>query len=487
MKAYFARLASRRASASEREMVERLKAEGPESLNKLNPGVTFDRIWQEQPDQMKRVLPGKRKNRTRFFAAFAVVLLLLGAVIYGSRELKPVSAKLDISGIDFRHLVDEIATNEVRFRGEERIDDFFAPLNIKLEDQGVTLTLVKAYYDGNDVKIDYVVESSDHRNPLNAATATFEYELQLLGLDAEDQSQVNNSIKRTVLDSRHFAGTLTYTFFESNGPEKLALALQVHELANTPGNWQTEIVLNSSETDAQTLTFFPNQTFEYQGYVLKINKIQVGPLWNVIEISRHNPREESNLNIIYSDDLETRFLTGNRSWGSTNPTNDNYLDEIYVLEPFSAFHRKPDALVLTLSKSYLLKAEDVPEKDRKDDTIVQPFDGRLPVTLEGFDGETLTVTDIDMQEGRTVFRMKYNSPNVQSWMPYIKTKKGEILTFNTRSPERISENELIFEAVLGPVNVDDIAAIEAMPFQAPESQKRFEIPLDWSKAVKGRH
>ncbi|CAM3982675.1 DUF4179 domain-containing protein [Saccharibacillus endophyticus] len=485
MKAYFARFAARRFSSSEREIVERLKADGPDSLKKLNPGVTFDRIWHDQPDQMKRIIPVKRNYRMPIFAALAAILLLASAAIYGWNESRSVPAKWNISGIDFRHLVDEVAPRELRFKGEERIDEFFTPLNIRLEDQGITLTLVKAYYDGNDVKIDYVAERSDTSIPLNEATSTFEYELKRTDAESDDPPQAEIRVTRTVLDSHRFAGTLTYAFWKFDGPQKIKLALRVHELASTPGNWQTELELDSSKTDARTLTFFPNQTIEYQGYVLRINKIKVGPLWNVIETTRHNPQEDSSLEITYSDDIDTRFLTGNRSYSDMNPSREDYQDEVFAIEPFSAINPEPSSLALTLSKIHLSKPEDADAPE--DDMILQTFDGHLPLVFKGFDGETMTLTDIDMQKDRTVFRTKYNSPHAQSWIFNIRTKKGEILSFNIFSPERISANELIFERAIERINPDDIAAFMVMPFRAPESQKRFEIPLDWNKAVKGRH
>ncbi|WP_172193775.1 DUF4179 domain-containing protein [Saccharibacillus qingshengii] len=471
---------SRRPVISQQELVNRLKTEGPESLKKADLNVMFEQIWQDQPDQMKKVLPNSRKKRTQVFVAFILTFLLIGTAAYTLNESKSVPAKSDISGIDFRNLVDIIATKEVKYRGEERIEDLSTPLNIVIKNNGVTLKLVKAYYDGGKAKIDYIVETSAHKNPLKKSTSTFKYELKLIGVDEKDQPFTDLRTTRTLLDQHHFAGTLDYSFSDFNGAKEIKFSLKAHELANTSGDWHAEFSLNSSKADAQTFTFFPNQSFKYQGHRFNVDKIKVGPLSNVIQMTRYNPQDGSGVEVSYSDNIETLFRPLMGGVTDMGGNEDGYTDEIFSIEPFSTIYRKPTSLFFDISTF---------DQPQESGTVKEPFDGRLPITLEGFDGDKMILTHIEYRKDSTIVRLKYNSPNVQSWTPYfvpVQGKEDLNLSFKTQSFERISKTDLIFEGVLGPVNPEDIAAFAATTYKAPKSQERFEIPLEWSHALKGR-
>ena len=461
---------------TEQEMAQRLKQEGPGSMASLRTDISFESVWEGELKQMRQVKVSRMGSRFKKGFAIAAVLLLAAAAIFGIKLLdssKPVPAVSDVSDIKFRELRDIYAPNANRNVEDEQIEALSTPLNIVLKDQDVTLTLVKGYYDGGRAMIDYVVEDQSGGADLNADNASFNYTLKPSAVGEEwDQ---NPTRSKTFLGSHRFAGTLTYTLNSYNGPTALTLNLKVSRLATKNGNWEAKIPLSSAKTDKLTSTFYPGTSFTYKGNEFTLTEFSSGPTFNLIRMTQKAPGEISAQGIMYYDDINTYF---HEQWMTGDGSEDGIMKWVQTLDPFTTINPKPSSLELRIFESQTMD-------DTNTGMNTQPFEGKTPITLTGFDGETMTLTDINFQKDRTVVQLKYSDPNVQTWFPYFnssKTKDGYSAYYN---PLRISKDDLLFEAIFPPMNPDELTEFAATTSKKPKS-KSFEIPLDWDKAIPGR-
>ncbi|WP_172250995.1 DUF4179 domain-containing protein [Saccharibacillus deserti] len=460
----------------EQDMTQRLKHEGPGSIANLRSDISFESVWEGELKQMRQVKASGMGSRFRKGFAIAAVLLLAAAAIFGIQLLnssKPVPAVSDVSGIEFRELRDIYAPNANRNVEDEQIEQLSTPLNIVLKDQDVTLTLVKGYYDGGRAMIDYVVDDQSGGADLNADNASFNYTLKPSAV-GEEWNQ-NPTRSKTFLGSHRFAGTLTYILNSYNGPTDLTLNLKVSRLATKNGNWEAKIPLSSAKTDKLTSTFYPGTSFTYKGNEFTLTEFSAGPTFNLIRMTQKAPGEISAQGIMYYDDIDTYF---HEQWMTGDGSEEGSMKWVQALDPFTTINSKPSSLGLRIFESQIMD-------DTNTGTDTQPFEGKIPITLTGFDGETMTLTDVDFQKDRTIVQLKYSDPNVQTWFPYFnssKIKGGYPAYYN---PQRISKDELLYEAIFPPMDPDELTEFAATTSKKTKF-KSFEIPLDWDKAVPGR-
>ncbi|QDH23331.1 DUF4179 domain-containing protein [Saccharibacillus brassicae] len=458
------------------ELAQRLKHEGSGTIANLTTDLSFESVWEGELKQMRQVKESGSGSRFRRVFAVVAVLLLAAAAIFGIRLLdssKPMPAVSDVSDIKFRELRDIYAPTTGRRVVDEQIEKLSTPLNIVLKDQDVTLTLVKAYYDGGRVMIDYVVDDQSGGADLNEKNASFDYKLKTSADGKEwDQSSTRS---KTFLGSHRFAGTLTYMFKSYNGPTALSVDLKVSRLATKNGKWEAKIPLSSAKTDKLTSTFYPGTSFTYEGNAFTLTEVSSGPTFNLIRMAQKATGQISTKGIMYYDDVDTRFY---QQWMTGDDFEEGSVQWVEVLDPFVPTNPKPSSLKLHIFESQTMD-------DTNTGTATQPFEGKTPITLTGFDGETMTLTNIDFQKERTVVQLKYSDLNVQTWFPYFNSSKtdGDYVAYY--NPQRISKNELLFEAIFPPMDPDELTGFAATTSKQPKFES-VEIPLEWDKAIPGR-
>ncbi|OWA37435.1 hypothetical protein B9G55_05110 [Saccharibacillus sp. O16] len=462
--------------ATAQNLAQRLKQEAPKSIHQLRPGVSFESIWEGEIKEMRPVKVSKSTSQMRRVIAAAVVLVLATAAILGARLLessKPMPAAPDVSGIHFRELDDIYASGKPRQVIDEQLDKLSTPLNIVVEDQGITLTLVKAYYDGGQLMIDYVVDDQSGGPELNPDNASFNYELKIP--EKVDTQAQGSRRSKTFLTPHRFAGTIVQRFDAYDRPTNLQVNLKVSRLATKNGKWEANIDLSSAKIDQLTSTFYPGTTFTYKGSEFNVTEVSAGPTYSLIRMDQKLSGDISAQGIMYYDDQDTRFST---QWMTGDGSEKGVVKWSETVDPFKSINPKPSSLRLRIFDSQIMS-------DANTGTATQPFDGKTPVTLKGFDGQTMTLTNIDFQKDRTVVQLKYSDRDVQNWFPYFNSSNKEDGYSAYYPPQRISQDELLFEAIFPPMNPDELTEFAATTSKESEAQS-VDIPLDWNTAVKGR-
>ncbi len=449
----------------------RLEREAPEAIAELRTSVSFANVWEQDARMKPTPIPKKRSRSAVWIKAAAAFVIAAGVAAGTNGYLNQKSAGPNLSGISTTDLTYQQGIGVAWTRGYEQIEQrkLSTPLNLTIEDQGVTLTLLDVFYDGTEARINYVAENKKSDPALNEANASFNYTLTVDGASENDISESSRS--KTFLDDHRFAGVIAFDFQQEYHPSETTVRLNLTRLTTKDGSWKADIPLSTKKTEAVTRTLYPNTEFELKGRTYKVEKVVAGPIttWltvNPVESSDPSLQEEFVFQLY--DDKENGFMS---KWGPTRQ-----------YEPFTTLNPQPKYLTLEVNPVTQMMPENRKQVDAE-------WTGKTPVVLQGYGEDKMTVTGIDFLKDRTVMRYEINNPKLQMLTPSLTDASGQGYLSATLG-YRTSADKWTFQMEFAPMSPDSLREISVMmedrsKEEAPEATVK--IPLDWSKSEVGTH
>ncbi len=452
---------------------QQLEQEGPGTIEKLQPGTAFHQVW-EKENSMRPAHSSARAQKSRASAwmkAAAAVVVAAGVAAGVSGYWNQETAGPDLSGFSTTDFTYQKGIGVAWNRGYEQIEQrkLSTPLNLTLEDQGVTLTLIDVFYDGTEARINYMVENQASDPALNEANASFNYTLDVEGAGQHDLTEPARS--KTFIDDHRFGGVISFQFEQDYHPAETTAHLKVTRLATHNGSWQADIPLSNEKTEALTRTFHSNTEFKLDGRTYQIDKIVAGPLstWlDIREAGRPESRPQDELGFQLYDDKGNALISKRYDLGQ--------------YEPFIPLNREPESLTLLVTRMEQAAAGESKIAEAE-------INGQFPVVMHGYGSDTLTVTGIDFKKDRTILKYEVSNPDLQAATLLLTDKKGQEY-FSPTFGYRTSADKWTFEAEYAPIAPDSLQKVSAVVTKetaAESAEATVKIPLDWSKSEIGTH
>lgn len=448
----------------------RLEREAPEVIAELRTSVSFDHVWEQDARMKPTPIPKKRSRPAVWVKAAAAFVIAAGVAAGTNGYLNQKSAGPNLSGISTTDLTYQQGIGVAWTRGYEQIEQqkLSTPLNLTIEDQGVTLTLLDVFYDGTEVRINYVAENKKSDPALNEANASFNYTLTVDGAGENDISESTRS--KAFLDDHRFAGVIRFDFQQDYHPSETIARLNLTRLTTKDGSWKADIPLSMKKTEAVTRTLYPNTEFKLYGRKYKVEKVVAGPVstWLTIKnIGGTDTTPQSEMNFQLFDDQQNWLVP---KFGSNQ------------YEPLTTLNPQPKYLTLEATRVFNAVAGSSKQVDAD-------WTGKTPIVLHGYGEDKMTVTGIDFLKDRTVMRYEINDPNLQQGTPMLTdaSEKGYLsATFGYRT----SVDKLTFQTEFAPMSPDSLRKVSMTMEDRTKSKTpelSVKIPLDWSKSEVGTH
>ncbi|QUL52376.1 hypothetical protein KDC22_18115 [Paenibacillus tritici] len=335
-----------------------------------------------------------------------------------------------------------------------------SPAGAIVKDQGITFNLVEQYYDGIQLVLNYEVSYPPLSDPITDKEAEVYYELNFEGYDP----QIISTHDFTITSDHTFVGTTRLSFGDKELPGQLMLNMGISQIGTTKGKWDVSVPLFKNKSDALTTTVYPKDLdFTYKKSLYSIDRVTLGPVTSQVIVRNIYPYPW--FDVMLEDDIGTLYL--DQGGGAT-------LDYYYFnFSPLIELNPKPEYVTLIVAET--LDNESIEQgEDRRS------LSGPFPLTLQGNQGGTVTITAVDYEKEQTV--LYYEASQVISQATSLTLQTGQEHTiFPKEQPVRIERDRLVFKQIFPPVQLSDMLEIVAQYASYPAERKQFRlrIPLQW--------
>src|SRR5690625_578160 len=153
-------------------------------------------------------------------------------------------------------------------------------VNQTVSDQGITLSITDAYYDGIQISLSYIlkleqgIDAVDSLPHINLAHSR----ANLRSIDG------SGSGTRKIIDNKHYAGIRS--IYPSNKlPDAFYLSLSFDQIGDTEGSWQFRFPVSKKATDAASQVFTPDVTTTWDHTTVHVDQVILTPSSTAIQLT----------------------------------------------------------------------------------------------------------------------------------------------------------------------------------------------------------
>ncbi|WP_405113519.1 DUF4179 domain-containing protein [Paenibacillus sp. FSL K6-1217] len=440
-----------------------LQMEAEHMIHSMPTSVHFDELWQLHIGRVKEAPRGRRRlspYRKWVMGATAMLAVTAGSIIGIGFISPPVAEALRVIPF-FDYLYDKGADRgELKPIEQKHLSN---PADALITDKGITFNLVEEYYDGISLVINYEVTYPSSSERITGKEAAVFYKLNFEG----HHPQRISSHDFTITGDHTFVGTTRLSFGDKDLPDQLRLNMSIDCIGTTRGNWDVSVLMDRRKSAALSTTVYPKDLdFTYDNSLYTVDKLTLGPVTSQVIVMKSYPHPW--LYVMLEDDIGTLYM---------NKGGDGATDEYYYFNfsPLTEFNPKPEYMTL-------IAYETLENKQIKSEEDRQSLNGSLPLTLQGNQGGTVTVTAVDYEEKQTV--VYYEASQVMSQLTELTLLQGQNQPITqTGQPVRISRDKLAFKLIFPPVQPSDKLEIMArsLSYREDVQQFRLRIPIQWNE------
>lgn len=439
-----------------------LRQEAVMLMKDHKPSVQFEDLWSRHTSRTQRTAALQRPFAPFFRWSVGLGVILLTSVIVMCAGIISPQVAEALRNIPFlQYLYDKgVDTADL-----QRIDEHNLTDNVRLaaQDQGIVFEMVNVYYDGIQLVMNYEVEYPESLPAITEEQAAVYYKLSFK--DIEPTSISTHDF--TITGEHTFVGTTRLNFGNESMPEKLMLTMAVDCIGTTRGDWDITLPLDRYKSEMLTKTLYPQGIgFTYAKEEYNVQKLILGPVTTQLVIQKSNPYY--NFNAQLEDDMGTIYS----DQGGDGATLDYYY---FNFSPLSEMNPKPEYMTITLTEP--VENEQIKQTEER-----KRLGGVYPLVLQGNHGGTVTVTNVEFKENRTVVTYEASQPESQNTWLTLEDKEGGMI-FPKGQPVRISRDSLTFQLNFSGIEPDETIHIVAQSYSYSDSVQRFKlrIPLKWDE------
>ncbi|AGL02493.1 DUF4179 domain-containing protein [Desulfoscipio gibsoniae] len=228
------------------------------------------------------------KRRLLAYGAYAAILLIMAIGISGF--VSPVMAKV----LQKVPIIGELYS----FTNIPKLNQYASEANPSVTDKGITVSVPKAYYDGNQVILIYAIQVPEGYEPI-------------------DVSQINLTVAKILLNGKPlpidgatgkdylvlpntYRGDIVWYLSSDQVSRSGMLTIPIYQVGTIKGNWTLSVSVSSEAIDNAIETFHPKDASKtHDGITITVNKVNKGPVYTTISMQVRQPLQMNNRLPIY--------------------------------------------------------------------------------------------------------------------------------------------------------------------------------------------
>jgi|GEM_PF-5937158 len=229
--------------------------------------------WQQVKQGRGRIRKKNDWRRRLFFYGVGAAGFLIIAIV-ASGFVSPVMAK----ALQKIPIVGELYAFD-----HPKLDQYASEVNTSATDQGITVSVSKAYYDGRQLYLIYAVEVPEGYKPTNLPQINLT--TTKIQLDGEPLSFQSAEGGDSLISTNIYRGDVYWDLSSEQILRNGTLTIPIHQVGTIKGNWTLSVPVSNEKIDKATHYEFPQDASStYDGITLTVNKINKGPVHTVISM-----------------------------------------------------------------------------------------------------------------------------------------------------------------------------------------------------------
>lgn len=425
----------------------------------LEPSNTFESVWGKY-----RSSAASRERRIKHKRNRKLAVSILWIVIFAGISAIFVSPEVRASLAQFPYMKMLLKDGGFEDIGLSKIekDHLGVQVDQSVMDHGIRFKMDEVFYDGVQIVLNYDVEYLDDKKKMDEKDIGVYYDLNIE--DGPEHMSWGGTHKFTQLSDRTFIGT---TLFEADKYiDGKMLEMTIKQIGRVKGDWSVTVPLSVDKTTPHTRIFYPNVTFEVDGFKRMVERITFTPVSTQIVIKSED-KQDMRITYGLQDNLQT-WLPSGGGFGGGGEFIGNF-------SPPTAINPNPEYIEILARKQVKI----TPQSTADTADLKEIY----PVELAGEGGGSIKITNVEFHAGETIVYYEASDVDNQNPSLVLVNEKGEY--HGTGQPERISKEKLLFKKKYPAMEADPpvqakLYHLQYTPGEEPPEPVRILIPLDWS-------
>ncbi|SDX04174.1 protein of unknown function [Alicyclobacillus hesperidum] len=238
--------------------------------------VTWDQVARGSEFGKQSGARGKKKRHTGLYGlgAAACLVVVFGASGFVSPAMAATLHKIPVIGALYSFNVPQM-------------NQYSTTNDVSATDQGITISVPRAYYDGNQLDITYEIQVPSGYQSLAGSQVRPPSEINLNGRAVSFESVQGDD---SAVSSNIYSGKMEWNLSSHQFPQSGTLTIPIHQVGSVQGNWMLSIPVSSiavtNASQSKTLTGVSSSAY---GITLTATKVSQGPAFTTISMEMRQP------------------------------------------------------------------------------------------------------------------------------------------------------------------------------------------------------
>ncbi|WP_347488910.1 DUF4179 domain-containing protein [Desulfoscipio sp. XC116] len=245
--------------------------------------------WKQVKQGHRRARKKANWKRRRFaYGACAAILLMVAIGVSGF--VSPVMAKV----LQKVPIIGELYS----FTDIPKLNRYASETNPSATDKGITVSVPKAYYDGNQVILIYAIQVPEGYEPIEVSQINLTVAKILL--NGKPLPIDGATGKDYLVSPNTYRGDIIWYLSFDQVSRDGTLTIPIHQVGTIKGDWTLSVPVSSEAIDNAVETFYPKDASKtHDGITITVNKVNKGPVYTTISLQVRQPLQMNNRLPIY--------------------------------------------------------------------------------------------------------------------------------------------------------------------------------------------
>jgi hypothetical protein len=333
-------------------------------------------------------------------------------------------------------------------------------INQSVTDQGITLRITEAMYDGTRLTFGYLQEAPDGIEELDDV----EYQINGKSMHFAGSSSGNR------IDQNTYAGVVNLTP-DVELPEKFQLSIHVYRIGSIDGQWQYTIPISRMTTNNKVV--LPMTVRSSGDVTLTVQKITFTPSLTELSIQIKQPKQ--NQKFINFDLIDDKGIVLDNRGGSGSGETEGDYEIMNFKQMFSPVQAIPKSL--TLRPTINEPATHIPKEIKV--AMEHTPDEQHPLILSQGESGFLQITQVEYLKDRTLvhYQAKGTQPYLQGSQLWIEGESGEKYRIMDKSTETLDPAQYKFIREFPSFKPDQKLIFVTRELPGPNYTKELEMTI----------
>jgi len=246
---------------------------------KVTP-MTWEQVSQGSELGKRSGARGKKKRRTGLYglSTAACLVVAIGASGFVSPAMAATLHKIPVIGALYSFNVPQM-------------NQYSTTTDPAATDHGITISVPRAYYDGNQLDITYEIQVPSGYQSMAGSQVRPPSTIELNGKTVSFESVQGDD---SAVSSTTYSGQMEWNLSAHQLPQSGTLTIPIHQVGSVQGNWTLSIPVSSiAVTNASQSKALTGVNSSAYGITLNATKVSQGPAFTTISMEMRQPLQSN--------------------------------------------------------------------------------------------------------------------------------------------------------------------------------------------------